>query len=75
LLDYIRKMNTAEKEKGGITQQLAAYEVDSLHGRIVFLDTPGHEAFSYMRRKSAVVTDIIVLIVAADDGIMHRQMK
>ena len=72
LLDYIRKINTAEKEKGGITQHIGAYEVDSAHGKIVFLDTPGHESFSYLRKKGAKITDIAILIVAADDGVMPQ---
>jgi len=74
-LDYIRKMNTVAKEKGGITQHLAAYPVDSTHGTIVFLDTPGHEAFSYMRKRGAHVTDIAILMVAADDGIKPQTIE
>ncbi|MFA6991534.1 MAG: translation initiation factor IF-2, partial [Candidatus Babeliales bacterium] len=75
LLDYIRKMNVAGSEKGGITQHLGAYEVDSKHGKIVFIDTPGHEAFSHMREKGAKITDIAILVVAVDDGIMPQTVE
>ena len=75
LLDYIRKMNTAKQEKGGITQKLSAYEVVTNHGKVSFLDTPGHEAFSYMRKKGAGVTDLAVLVVAVDDGIMPQTIE
>jgi|SaaInlLV_10m_DNA_2_1039722.scaffolds.fasta_scaffold00046_44 translation initiation factor IF-2 len=75
LLDFVRKMNTAAREKGGITQHLGAYEVDSVHGKIVFLDTPGHEAFSYMRERGARVTDLAVLVIAADDGIKPQTIE
>jgi translation initiation factor IF-2 len=75
LLDHIRKMNVAGSEKGGITQHLGAYEVDSTHGKIIFLDTPGHEAFSFIRERGSKITDIAILIVAADDGIKPQTVE
>lgn len=75
LLDYIRKTKVAEKEKGGITQHLGAYEVHTSHGNIIFLDTPGHEAFSNMRGRGIGVADIVILIVAVDDGIMPQTIE
>jgi len=71
-LDYIKKTSVAAKEKGGITQHLGAYEVATSHGNIVFLDTPGHEAFSLIRERGASIADILVLVIAADDGIMPQ---
>lgn len=75
LLDYIRKKNVAGSEKGGITQHLGAYEVESKQGSIVFLDTPGHEAFSYIRRQGSKITDIAILVIAADDGIKPQTVE
>jgi len=75
LLDYIRKTRIAEREKGGITQHIGAYEAVTPQGNVIFIDTPGHEAFSKIRQRGSRVADIAILVIAADDGIMPQTIE
>ncbi|KKW06343.1 MAG: Translation initiation factor IF-2 [Candidatus Kaiserbacteria bacterium GW2011_GWC2_49_12] len=75
LLDFIRKTNTVEKEAGGITQHVAAYEVTHKGKRLTFIDTPGHAAFGAIRARGATIADIAILVVAADDGVKAQTLE
>ncbi len=75
LLDYIRKSRIADKEVGGITQKIGAYMIEHNDKKITFIDTPGHEAFTQMRAQGANITDIVIIVVAADDGVMPQTIE
>ena len=75
LLDYIRKTNVQGKEQGGITQHIGAYHIEHKGNKITFIDTPGHAAFNKMRQRGAKITDIVILVVAANDGVKPQTIE
>lgn len=74
LIDFLRKSDIAEKEDGGITQRIGAFRINCLGQRITFIDTPGHEAFINMRQRGASVTDLVVLVVSAVEGVKKQTL-
>ena len=75
LIDHLRKSDIADKEDGGITQRISAFRINCLGERITFIDTPGHEAFTNMRQRGASVTDIVVLVVSATEGVKKQTLE
>jgi translation initiation factor IF-2 len=75
LIDFLRKSDIAEKEHGGITQKIGAFHIDCHGEKITFIDTPGHEAFTNMRQRGANMTDVVVLIVSATEGVKKQTLE
>lgn len=75
LIDYLRKSDIAAKEDGGITQRIGAFSINTFGERLTFIDTPGHEAFTNMRKRGASVTDLVVLVVSATEGVKKQTVE